>query len=730
MAHLSKKGEPFKPLLIRINILGTDESPAKPWLVVHSPAPVVKEIESFFSKEFARSACADVEISGGLEVAFVGRPLRLRAGPLTEVEVAFAFTEADVHHPWSGPITLTQLSAVHRATTGGMLVIDNPDGIHSIFGLTVGHLLHHENASGSQMLDYDVDAFVSWLESGTPSVTQKRPLGRIAESSFSKNARDLDWALIQFSEATLLSDFVTEEPAYEKFTEGNCKGTVTFRPNFLHSGTAKLSSLPASAILPVGESFVRTYPIVISGVQEFDLPIGSSGSWVVSERSLPNEGARFKGEVKSEEAKINEISVHGMIIADDFFGEIYMLPLDEIIASMEEAMSGMSISLPSDTNEIVRLLNEQSFRMDRTATEPPRNPKIKDEPGVSPYFRPQEPFPSGPSMSRPRNLPPPAAPTYSQPRPTVAQSRPATLANPDSSYQHDDSNTNPLKPKESSKIVKERTTSTKKAKKAIKTKGPKSKPATTIKSAQSKESKTTTTSLSPVVLIISSDLVKKPISGHRYTPTSTKAASKNSAPFIFTHGAGGTLSAPAVVNFCTGFSTSSATPLLTFEGSSNLSARVKGFHACHDHLSSDAKDVVFGGRSMGARAAVMAGTELIADDDGNNVGKVRLVLVSYPLQGPKDVRDQILIDLPETTEVLFIIGDRDGMCPLELLDEVRKKMQARSSLVVVKGADHGMNARSANRTQELGEETGRVAARWLSGDVDNEGETLYVGEEE
>ena len=132
---------------------------------------------------------------------------------------------------------------------------------------------------------------------------------------------------------------------------------------------------------------------------------------------------------------------------------------------------------------------------------------------------------------------------------------------------------------------------------------------------------------------------------------------------------------------------------------------------------------------MGARAAVMAATELVAAEEGTLVSRLRLVLVSYPLQGPKDVRDQILLDLPKETDVLFVIADRDAMCPLDLLEGVRVRMEARSRLVVVRGADHGMNIRPASKTQELGEETGRVAARWINGE-ENEGETLYVGEED
>lgn len=133
---------------------------------------------------------------------------------------------------------------------------------------------------------------------------------------------------------------------------------------------------------------------------------------------------------------------------------------------------------------------------------------------------------------------------------------------------------------------------------------------------------------------------------------------------------------------------------------------------------------------MGARAAVAAATEMVTAEKKESTATIRLVLISYPLQGPKDVRDQILLDLPEGMEVLFIAGDRDAMCPLELLEEVRGKMGAKSRLIVVKGADHGMNVKPVSRTKEMGEETGKVAARWLSGDIESDGETLYVGDEE
>ncbi|KAF1362245.1 hypothetical protein EJ07DRAFT_153800 [Lizonia empirigonia] len=185
-----------------------------------------------------------------------------------------------------------------------------------------------------------------------------------------------------------------------------------------------------------------------------------------------------------------------------------------------------------------------------------------------------------------------------------------------------------------------------------------------------------------------------------------------------------------MTHFSSGFSSCSRTPLLLFQGSMNLSARTKSFHACHAHAyeSTGAKQpLAFGGRSMGARAAVIAATEVLAGLREQRAA--RLVLVSYPLQGPKDVRDQILLDLPRAVEVLFIVGERDAMCPLDLL-ETRERMVARSRVVVVEGADHGMNVVPAKRTRGLGEETGRVAARWLSGEIDVDGEVMHIGGEE
>lgn len=88
------------------------------------------------------------------------------------------------------------------------------------------------------------------------------------------------------------------------------------------------------------------------------------------------------------------------------------------------------------------------------------------------------------------------------------------------------------------------------------------------------------------------------------------------------------------------------------------------------------------GKSMGSRVGCHLSLE--ADVDG-------LVCLGYPLRGAgkrRALRDEVLLAL--RAPVLFVAGTRDPLCPLELLESVRARMQARSSLHVVEGGDHSL----------------------------------------
>ncbi|HEY6099270.1 MAG TPA: alpha/beta family hydrolase [Anaeromyxobacter sp.] len=89
---------------------------------------------------------------------------------------------------------------------------------------------------------------------------------------------------------------------------------------------------------------------------------------------------------------------------------------------------------------------------------------------------------------------------------------------------------------------------------------------------------------------------------------------------------------------------------------------------------------VLAGKSMGGRIGChVALEEPLAG----------LVCLGYPLVGRRgDVRSEVLLALG--VPVLFVQGSRDALCPLDRLEEVRKRMAATTTLHVVEGGNHSL----------------------------------------
>lgn len=104
--------------------------------------------------------------------------------------------------------------------------------------------------------------------------------------------------------------------------------------------------------------------------------------------------------------------------------------------------------------------------------------------------------------------------------------------------------------------------------------------------------------------------------------------------------------------------------------------------ALRDARTDDGQAVVLIGKSMGGRIGChVALEEPVAG----------LVCLGYPLCGagdPTRMRDRVLRDLQRP--ILFVQGTRDHLCPLDLLENVRKEMTAPNFLHVVEGGDHSL----------------------------------------
>jgi predicted alpha/beta-hydrolase family hydrolase len=95
------------------------------------------------------------------------------------------------------------------------------------------------------------------------------------------------------------------------------------------------------------------------------------------------------------------------------------------------------------------------------------------------------------------------------------------------------------------------------------------------------------------------------------------------------------------------------------------------------------RPVVLAGKSMGSRVGCHLSLETPVD---------ALVCFGYPLVGASGaIRDEVLLAL--RTPVLFVQGSADRLCPLDLLEATRKRMNAPSRLHVVENGDHSLLVR-------------------------------------
>ncbi len=95
-----------------------------------------------------------------------------------------------------------------------------------------------------------------------------------------------------------------------------------------------------------------------------------------------------------------------------------------------------------------------------------------------------------------------------------------------------------------------------------------------------------------------------------------------------------------------------------------------------------ARPIVLIGKSMGGR--IGCHVSLVEEVSG-------LICLGYPLCGggdPDRLRDAVLKELK--TPILFVQGTRDALCPLELLEKVRREMEAPNFLYRVEEGDHSV----------------------------------------
>ncbi|XP_054706955.1 testis-expressed protein 30-like [Uloborus diversus] len=161
---------------------------------------------------------------------------------------------------------------------------------------------------------------------------------------------------------------------------------------------------------------------------------------------------------------------------------------------------------------------------------------------------------------------------------------------------------------------------------------------------------------------------------------------------VLTHGAGGDMHTSQLVALTKYLMNLNCFVLRFTCKGLNMKYRMNVFNSVLEYLNEtyEPKGILIGGRSMGARSAVM----LCSDPEGtmntNLCDKIMgIICLSYPLHKPgdkKELREEPFRTL--RTPVFFLSGTKDEMCDKVSLDKILKKYNVDFDIHWLVGCDH------------------------------------------
>jgi hypothetical protein len=100
------------------------------------------------------------------------------------------------------------------------------------------------------------------------------------------------------------------------------------------------------------------------------IPAGSSGSWIISHDALSYPC------LPADENTARTICVHGMFVADDELGDIYMVPLADILDDARDVLQISSVRLPNNIHEIRTLFEPGCLKLKTIPDIDPAGPSV------------------------------------------------------------------------------------------------------------------------------------------------------------------------------------------------------------------------------------------------------------------------------------------------------------------------------------------------------------------
>ena len=359
--YIRKPSTSLGMISIRLVLLEDVQQIAKPCMVVFCPEDLNDRIEKFFVTDLAQRVCQPKQTNTISFDVYVVDKAPVRRATDYDLRVfgqpLFDNPSRD-QHAWATPIKLESHGKERFATMGGFIRVTAKAGTTTLYGLTVGHVLpddctnnsglpegfsiHHASqdaASNGESTKTDTqDEVASWEELGSVSLTV-----------FSQRARNRDWALIDFSNASFWPEsHNTETRTYE--TSHSMTSEVV-QLSHDENIVGEISDVPIVALLPFGDEFVRVHTVTLgdaNGTSSWPLAAhadqvayldGTSGTWVVQWAGLV-------------------CRVFGHLIAEDPLGDVYMVPMTDILKDIEFELYALRVEVPTTHEDVDHYFNQ------------------------------------------------------------------------------------------------------------------------------------------------------------------------------------------------------------------------------------------------------------------------------------------------------------------------------------------------------------------------------------
>ncbi|KAK0646937.1 hypothetical protein B0T16DRAFT_414482 [Cercophora newfieldiana] len=390
----------FKPIAVRLMVLGRSEASARPHLVVFSPPKGSKKIEKFFAREEVKDLLCP---SGGFAPVSVIVTAHTTGFLMCLISDVKALCSSDrarhrPRHTLCGlPITVNS----RLMTLGGIVRVlvsaGNNETESKLYGLTAGHFIDGLDDEGDDDEPEDSD---EESESDAHTVNEDpvydapevRPLnlplftpetrpwewsesmtlGNILELGGTGDASpDLDWSLIHMN--CLLPNFL--DSMSMGLSDGNYRMADLTAPRSIDSNSSsalpplsntasrnvvvvsgtrglqrgRLQNSPTRVMLGRSETFSNAYILKLeTGV----VGPGDSGSWVVDPCTS---------------------EVLGHVVAKDVFGDAYVIPMTDILNDIKSRLGCIDVGLPSSLDVFAEATTLKC--LSGTLSSPPGSPK-------------------------------------------------------------------------------------------------------------------------------------------------------------------------------------------------------------------------------------------------------------------------------------------------------------------------------------------------------------------